>query len=100
MSSDIDAQFDAAFADLPDDPDHAGSEAAGDKAASLDYSQYTDTPEATAPGSCPLLDARIRGNPHSLMRWWAKRLPLLRTSRKQLVIPSAVWSTARTHKLL
>ncbi|MBK4144951.1 GTPase Era [Corynebacterium macginleyi] len=50
MSSDIDAQFDAAFADLPDDPDHAGSEAAGDKAASLDYSQYTDTPEGYRSG--------------------------------------------------
>ena len=50
MSSDIDTQFDAAFEGLPDDPDDAALEAAGEKAAPLDYSQYTDTPEGFCSG--------------------------------------------------
>ena len=45
MSSDFDAQFDAAFEGLPEDPDDAVPEGAENTAAPLDYSQYTDTPE-------------------------------------------------------
>ncbi|MDU7790196.1 MAG: GTPase Era, partial [Corynebacterium sp.] len=50
MSSDFDAQFDAAFEGLPEDPDDAVPEGAENAAAPLDYSQYTDTPEGFRSG--------------------------------------------------
>ena len=50
MSSDFDAQFDAAFEGLPEDPDDAVPEGAENTAAPLDYSQYTDTPEGFRSG--------------------------------------------------
>ena len=50
MSSDFDAQFDAAFEGLPEDPDDAVPEGAENTAVPLDYSQYTDTPEGFRSG--------------------------------------------------
>ena len=98
MSSDIDAQFDAAFADLPDDPDDAAPEAAGEKAAPLDYSQYTDTPEGFRSGFVSFVGRPNTGKSTLTNALVGQRSPLPRTSRKRLATPSAVWFTARTHR--